>query len=342
MPVYNGGQFLKKALDGLDRQSFKDFEILIIDDGSTDNTSEILSTVIDPRVRIIHKEHEGLTEALNIGLEQARGDYIARQDVDDYPKKKRLEKQYSYLKKNPDIILIGSNYHYSDLNFKILDTVRMPATDLEIKWYGIFQNPFAHSSVMFRKDIIQQNGGYSTDLNALYVEDYELWIRLMRKNFQFSNLQEPLIYHAVHIDSISENKKKEQNENFRQLINRSMDFFGVNLGINKRILDVIWMLQVGSGQQAQISEVEQALIILSKMEGQFANYYHLKPEDVKKIQKYSSIRTANTLVHSTLSQLRHSHSGNIKESTRLAMRLFPKVVFSPDFWRIKIKTYLND
>jgi glycosyltransferase involved in cell wall biosynthesis len=341
MPVYNGGFFLQRILDSLERQTFQDFEILVVDDGSSDETPEILLSTKNPKIRIFRKEHEGLTAALNFGLEHARGNFIARQDADDYPKKERLEKQFFFLKHHPEVIMVGSSYYISDLDLNILSTVRMPANDLKIKWYGIFQNPFAHSSVMFRKDIIHQNGGYSTDRNALYVEDFELWTRLLRKNYRFENLHKPLIFHSIHPYSISEKKKTEQNEKYHHLVDSSLDFFGVNHGINTRIREVIWLLQVGSGQPVLSSEMEQALDCLDKLLVDFANYYHLTPKQEKLVKNYMNNRTAATLVHSTLSQLRCHQTIDVNQLMSIAMRLDPKTVFSSNFWRVKIKPYQN-
>ena len=111
MAVYNGEKYLREAIDSILNQTFKDFEFIIVNDGSTDRTREILESFIDPRIVLIHQEHMGLTKSLNRGIALAKGKYIARQDADDISMAERLEKQFNFLESHENVALLGTAGH---------------------------------------------------------------------------------------------------------------------------------------------------------------------------------------------------------------------------------------
>ena len=203
MSVYNGEKYLREAMESILNQSFKDFEFLIINDGSTDKSEAIIKSYKDPRIRLVNNEkNEGLIFSLNKGLELARGNYIARMDYDDISSPERLKRQYNYLEKNPDIALIGSLSELIDKNGnKIGQRIKLPLDYYSIKFYLFANNPLMHSSVFFRKKIIKEVGGY--DEKYKHAEDYELYSRIVKK-YRIINLPEILIKFRIHEESIGQ------------------------------------------------------------------------------------------------------------------------------------------
>lgn len=192
LPVYNGAEFLMESLGSILNQSFGDYEIIAINDGSTDNSAELLDAITDPRIRVFHQDNIGLAATLNRGLSIARGSLIARQDQDDLSHPERLAKQVEYMQFNPECILLGTAAEIwvggkrSDRNHDHQTDHSTLAFDL------LFNNPFVHSSVMMRRDDVLRIGGYSTDPSRQPPEDYELWSRLAREG-KVANLKERLL-----------------------------------------------------------------------------------------------------------------------------------------------------
>lgn len=192
MPAYNAGKYIKEAVNSVLNQTFSDFELIIINDGSTDNTQEIISSFTDSRIIVINYEvNQGIASALNTGLLNAKTDYIARFDADDICFPERLALQFDFLETHPDYILTGGDAEYVSesgehlFHFKCIGHTN----DHILKKINNYC-PFIHSSVMYRKDAVLKAGGYS--LYAHNFEDYFLWVRL-QKYGKFYNLGQPLI-----------------------------------------------------------------------------------------------------------------------------------------------------
>ena len=196
LPVRNGAAHLPQALDSILAQTFADFELLVIDDGSTDATPEILRAIRDPRLRIVtHPQKLGLVPTLNEGLELARGEFIARHDHDDVSRADRLEKQVAFLRRQPDVALVGSEAWAMDESGRRGARMIRPLGAESIRWYLCFDNAFIHSAVMFRREVVARElGGYRRSLHS---EDYELWSRLARIR-PTANLPEPLLRFREH------------------------------------------------------------------------------------------------------------------------------------------------
>lgn len=175
MSVFNAEDYLGEAVKSVINQSFRNFEFLIIDDFSTDGSYEILSSYNDDRVRIIrNRENIGLTKSLNIGLQLARGKFIARIDADDVCEPTRLEKQLNYFL-DSDIVLVASEVNYIDEHSKFLGYESKPNSYLVYSM--LLRNWIVHSSVMFDKHVVLSVGGYNENLP--YSQDYDLWSRLL-------------------------------------------------------------------------------------------------------------------------------------------------------------------
>jgi hypothetical protein len=211
MPVYNGERFLRHAVDSILRQTYREFEFIIVDDGSTDGTARILDGYADRRiVRLRHERNQGLIASLNFGLDAARGELIARQDADDISLPQRLESEVRVMAADARIVLAGSSYLAIDEHGKRLRPVPLTTHDTAIRWHMLFMNSFAHSSVMMRATALAQHG-LRYDPGALHVEDYALWSQLMRHG-RIVNISEPLLEYRVHGEQVSQIASARQAE----------------------------------------------------------------------------------------------------------------------------------
>jgi glycosyltransferase involved in cell wall biosynthesis len=208
MSCYNSAAYLEGAIESILNQSLSDLEFIIIDDGSRDETPNLIRhyETMDTRVVTFKKKNSGLADSLNLGLEKARGSWIARLDTDDISLPGRLQKQYDYLQTRRDIIALGSgcieinkegkeivNHHYPQKHFNLVDHIAR----------GL--SPFPHSSVLFCRKAANQLGGYRLSLNG--AEDVDLWLR-MSEIGKIGTIREPLIKLRKHPDSISANSDR--------------------------------------------------------------------------------------------------------------------------------------
>jgi len=217
MSVYNGERYLNEAVDSILTQTFRDFEFLIIDDASTDRTPEILRGYDDQRIRIVtNEENLGLTKSLNKGLALARGEYVARMDADDISVPERLEKQVLFLEKNSDIGVLGTAVQYIDEFGKPSQIIKWPQRDSLIKWQLCFMDPIAHPSVIVRRKLLMDGGGYNEKI--IFAQDYDLWVRLSPRT-RFENHKDVLVYLRKTKENISFTKYNEQ-KMFSHLISK--------------------------------------------------------------------------------------------------------------------------
>jgi hypothetical protein len=197
LSVRNGGTDLPQALDTILKQSFADFELIAINNGSTDGTREFLDQISDPRVRAYHQEDMGLAAALNRGISLARGRYVARQDHDDLADPSRIGKQVAFLDAHPDHALVGTR---AEIWVGDAPSGRFhdhPTEDDILRFDLLLNNPFVHSSVMMRKAALDHVGSYTSDPARQPPEDYELWSRIAR-HYRVANLGERLtVYREV-------------------------------------------------------------------------------------------------------------------------------------------------
>jgi len=206
MSVYNGEKYLKQSIESILKQTFADFELIIVDDGSTDNSFTIIRGYDDDRIRVIrNKARIGLTRSLNKALRRARGEYIARQDADDISLPRRFEEQIRFFERHPKTVLLGTSVYLIDEEGKIVGKRIIPA---EASKALLEANVIFHGSIMFKRMVIDKIGGYNELFK--YSQDYELWLRVS-KHFDVNNLQEPLYCHRIHRSgSIGLTKTREQ------------------------------------------------------------------------------------------------------------------------------------
>ena len=192
--VFNAGRFFEPAIRSILSQTFRNFEFLIVDDASTDGSAKVAEAWAgkDPRIRVIRNdENKGQTASLNQGLQLARGRWIARQDADDLAHPLRLSKQHQFLSIQPSVVLLGTNGRIIDEQDRLTGLLDAPLSQQAITWTSPFLNPFMHTSVMFRADVIRdQLGGYNKAYRI--AQDYELWTRVIAAQ-QSANLPQRLV-----------------------------------------------------------------------------------------------------------------------------------------------------
>ena len=196
-PVYNGEKYLKETIESVLSQSFGDFEFIIVDDGSTDRSADIVASFRDPRIVYIHQQNTGNPGALNRGLFASRGKYVARLDADDLCMPGRFQVQYDFLENNPDYSVCGSCAEMIDKDGETVFVSKLPATDEEIRKVFDRENCMVHSSIFFRRETAFNLGGYNEDIR-LYFTDW-LFMFTLTKHGKVYNFPRPLVrYRMVH------------------------------------------------------------------------------------------------------------------------------------------------
>ena len=205
IPAYNAEKYIEEAIDSILQQSFTGFELLIINDGSTDTTEQIINSFSDERIKLINQSHQGIAAALNIGLLNAAGSLIARFDADDICMYNRLDEQVSFLDAHPSYVLVGSDAEYvSEDGEHLFHFECIGHTHERIMQKIYLQCPFIHSAVMYRKEAVIKAGSYS--LRAHNFEDYFLWMHL-KKYGKLYNLREQLIKVRFNPSSVTIDEK---------------------------------------------------------------------------------------------------------------------------------------
>ena len=197
MAVHNGARYLPAALDSVLGQSFRDFELVVVNDGSTDQTDEILARYQrrDPRLRMIQQDNRGLASSLNTSVNEARGRYVARLDADDIALPLRLERQVAFLERNRDVGLLGGAVIFITSAGGQFASWQYPLDDSEIRRKLARGSAFVHPTVMMRADHLRGVGGYRPSM--LGAEDYDLWLRLAERCLM-ANLAEPVLRYRIH------------------------------------------------------------------------------------------------------------------------------------------------
>ena len=216
LSTYNDEKYIKECIESVLNQSFRDFEFIIIDDGSTDATYDIMASINDPRIKIFRKENTGIIDSVNFGISKCRGEYIARMDGDDVCHVDRFKCQLDFLTNNLDYSVCGSNTIYIDSEGKSLGKTKFPLSNEAIKEYMLFGSPLSNPSTMIKREVLAENL-YSFDFPI--AEDYEIWVRL-RDKCKFYNIKRPLLYYRFHGYNISVEKRAISEESLIKVYDR--------------------------------------------------------------------------------------------------------------------------
>lgn len=240
MPAYNAEKYIKEAIDSILSQTFGDFEFIIIDDGSTDNTCAIIESYSDSRIRFFRNEKNmGVAATLNRGLDLARGEYIARMDSDDISLPQRFEKQVAFMDSHPDIAVCGTAIECFGARH---ETRFFSENDAALKVDLLFGCCFAHPSVMLRTSVIRSNSFYY-DTAFDKMEDYELWCRVSKVG-GLSSLHEILLKYRVHPGQVTQKPSPELHSQLLALRTRQMK----ELGMSSDTADFSAFLKYCSGE----------------------------------------------------------------------------------------------
>lgn len=206
MPAYNAEKYIAEAIESILNQTFRDFEFIIVDDGSTDRTWEIINDYASRDSRIVPLKNEKnlkIAKTLNYGISCCHGKYIARMDADDWSYPNRLEKQVAFMEKNCEIGISGGSMEIMDEEDRVFSSRRYRTCDQDIRKNIFKYSPFCHPSIIFRTDIFRKTDGYEHDY--LLAEDYDLYFKLGRF-CKFGNLEDTLLKYRLISGSMSRKK----------------------------------------------------------------------------------------------------------------------------------------
>jgi glycosyltransferase involved in cell wall biosynthesis len=271
LPVYNGERYLREAIDSVLIQTFIDFELLIIDDGSTDSSLEIIRSYTDSRIRLLrNRKRLKLSGALNRGMDDALGEYIARMDADDICLPQRLATQVEYMDRHQDVGICGS--WVKMFGIRGTTVYKAPVGYLHIRAKALFDNPFVHPSVMIRKGLFDQ---FSLRFDGDYypTEDFELWARAIPQ-FPCHNIDCVLLHYRVHPQSMTNSDWNQMDAKGLSIVRRELDAFGCHASEEQLIFHRSIGRQMSRQCQSrdEIIVAEQWLKSLVGLNGQQGKY----------------------------------------------------------------------
>lgn len=225
MPVYNGEKYLAQAIESIGFQSYDDWELIIVDDGSTDMTAEIVSRYRDNRIYYLKNERNiGLIATLNKGIDYCSGKYIARMDADDISEPERLKKQIEFMESHPNYVMCGTNARIINSEGNPIGSIKNLTTNNYLRINLLFSVPFVHPSMIIRKEAIL-NSRYDADFK--HVEDYDLWCRLSAKGM-IANVGKKFLQYRWHESNISVVNSAFQEAQKDKIIRRELALLELN------------------------------------------------------------------------------------------------------------------
>jgi glycosyltransferase involved in cell wall biosynthesis len=283
LPVYNAEKYIEQAIYSILNQTFSDFELIIINDGSTDNSLAVIQSITDKRIIIINQENKGLIVSLNYGIDISKGEYIARMDADDIAFPTRFEAQLKLFSDNKKLGLCGT----STENFGAISNQKIRSNnDQFLKSYLLFGPPFAHPSIMMKRALLVQNN-IRYDSNFMHCEDFALWSAL-KPYCSFSNVAEVLLKYRVHSEQVTNQFSSTVLEAHYQICCNNLTPLSINLRkedflayIAKQkhtsglryILEIYMSIIKNNKQLNQFNQHQLEHVIILRIEEQLTNYY---------------------------------------------------------------------
>lgn len=310
MPVYNGERYLREAIESILNQTFTGFEFVILNDGSTDRSAEIVRSYDDPRIRFYENDHNiGLTLTLNRGLRLLEGEYVARMDADDISVPHRLAKQVDFLDTHADVGVVGTAITIIDEKARIVTTRHHPPSHNVLRWCLCLFDPIAHPTALMRRHIVESAGGYQVETGT--AEDYDLWRRLSRE-MKLANLPDVLLYLRRHTSNVTVIRLAEHRE-YRVRVSQMMisEYLGDNPPYD--VVRSIWNQDCGSAD-----EVRRAAFLVSKIYEKGMTGSALALSEKRFMRSY----TASKLLRLAY---RGNETGRAWDVIALALRLDPLV-----------------
>ncbi len=319
MAVYNGVGCVRRTIESILRQTYKDFEFIIVNDASTDQTIEIIKEFSDPRIILLtNEQNRGQTASLNIGLKSAHGTYVARIDAGDISLPDRLKCQLEYLEKNPDTAVLGTYGFRYDEKRRLLDVILMPRSLSEVRKKILFTSPLIHVSVMMRREQIFVVGGY--DEKYKISADYDLWSRVVRSGGAITSIPEILVGYEISSNSFSRQNdfgastfetievmkanilhfcdiRLEQEEAEQLYRFLSLDMSGLSLDQVRDSEELYRKILT----KACVSSQDQAYFIIRIYARFFFIVSHIKEEEILALRRYACAKILQNAFNSILS-----------------------------------------
>ena len=273
IPCYNAEKYVESAVRSIMNQTYKNLEILITDDCSTDKTLEILNrlAIEDSRIQIIKNDKNlKIVKSLNNMIKLAKGKYIARMDADDISMPERIEKQVDFLEANTEIAFCGTNAVYIDYKGRKIINSNLPCKHEDIVFYLKFYNCFSHPSIMISADILKDNL-YSEDFP--YCEDYELWCRLIfARNLKGENLIQSIVKYRVYSEQISSTRSRIQKESSAKIIRK---YNMISNEHEKNHINVFFLHNATKGNASELSYIKHVFSHLKNFNFSFPIYQQI-------------------------------------------------------------------
>ena len=191
IPVYNKREYIKETVNSVLNQDFGSFEIIVVDDGSTDDSLEVVKSISDPRLQIFSQSNSGVERSRNFGFSKSVGPFVVFLDADDLMSSNRLRKQVDLFNATKDLVLVGTWASVIDHSGEMIGSIRPPTSNAALKLAHLFRNQFVSSSVMIKRSVIENGVVFNESRGKRFAEDYDLWLRLAQKG-QVSNIPENL------------------------------------------------------------------------------------------------------------------------------------------------------
>ncbi len=322
LPVYNGATTILEAVESILNQDFTDFECIIINDGSTDETLNLLKGIHDKRVTILDQQHLGIAKALNAGLKATRSEFIVRMDADDWSYPNRLSCQLAYLKNNTTVDIVGCHVEFSgDIEaqqgyYLYCNWINQLESPSQIYLNRFVESPLAHPSVMIRRSVFDQYGFYN---EGNVPEDYELWLRLLHHGIRMSKVSQILLKWTDHQERLSRN---HSNYSFEAFYNIKSEFLAIWMNKKFDTLPEIWIWGTGksvrqkskflSRYNLEISKYIDVVLPKKKTQDQSIVYYKNIPDPNPNlfILSYVSDRKGRLAIESFLLAKGYKHGLN--------------------------------
>jgi len=323
MPVYNGESHLKEAIDSILNQTFTDFEFLIINDGSTDSSEDIILSYNDERIRyVINETNLGIVKTLNRGLDLAKHKYIARMDADDISVAHRFAKQVEFMEANSDIAASGSNiikFFNDDINNT--KTTKARLLNNELKLATIFYTAFWHPTMILRTQVLKEyNLRYRSEYK--YAQDKALWIDISLHG-SIANLKEPLLYYRVHENQVSTKYFAEQYAISMAITRNALILLGVDMNLYED--DIVGFIAYPQRcfNISDLYQVEKFMVEVLRVLGDNPNYDTLAVKTFLKGQLSKTLLKSQNLGLPLISYINKSNFINISD---FDLRYFIKVL----------------
>lgn len=336
MTVYNGVEYLNVSVQSIIDQTFKDFEFLIVNDYSTDNSVKIIESFNDKRV-VIHNNDRNLgqTKSLNIGLKLARGKYVARMDADDMAFPLWLEKLVKFFEKHQEYVAIGSQAVVIDSTGKIKKMRKVPDSFQEIIFRIFFDSPMNHVSVLLNRELILKNGGYDEEFKV--TQDYELWSSLIRNNYSITNIPDTLVSYRVHTSSkgVMEAGKRGLKENAKTIFRNINSFTNMQMTYVEAV-ELYKLFYHTSGLNSE--EFYRAETNFENIYSNMKEEYKLPPEFTENGIKSMMLKPYCKLAISEIqnNKLKTARKIALKYCSRYGFRVMPFLIYISTFFGYEI------